>query len=251
VDGTLKTPDSLVDGRIVELRPDNTIAWEWNTADHSDFSDTVLPICFDIDTGPGTDWALDLAHINAIDVFPNGDLLVDVRHFSALMRVDKTTGDIEWKLGGTVKPGISLTVVGDPANGPSGPHDGRVLSDGAVTMHDNGVAPGGTTNPRAVEYAIDTTAMTATLTWSYTSLLNQSTTLGSVRRQPDGNTVIGWGAAWTPWLEEVTATGQRVLTVASSPPATFYRVVKLAEATYSRDQLRSLAGGATMAPATG
>ena len=35
-------------------------------------------------------------------------------------------------------------------------------------------------------------------------LLNQSTTFGSVRRQPDGNTVIGWGAAWNPWLEEVT-----------------------------------------------
>lgn len=253
LDGSLQTPESLVDGKIVELDPANNIVWEWSTADHSDFSETVLPICFDIDTSPsGTEWALDLAHINAIDVFPNGDLLVDARHFSAVMRVDKATGDVLWKLGGAPSvEGTSLTIVGDPAGGPSGPHDGRVLSDASVTMHDNHVSPSGGSTPRAVEYQIDTSAMTATLTWSYTSLLNESTTLGSVRRQPDGNTVIGWGAAWTPWLEEVTSTGQRVLTVASAPPATFYRVVKLPETTYGRDTLRALAGGPMLAPATG
>jgi len=48
-------------------------------------------------------------------------------------------------------------------------------------------------------------------------------------------------------LEEVTPEGQTVLRVASAPPATFYRVVKLPEMTYARDNLRALAGG-TMAP---
>ena len=58
--------------------------------------------CFDIaiDTG-STEWALDLAHINAVDVFPNGDWLIDMRHMNALYRVNPDTGDIVWKLGGS------------------------------------------------------------------------------------------------------------------------------------------------------
>jgi hypothetical protein len=48
-------------------------------------------------------------------------------------------------------------------------------------------------------------------------------------------------------LEEVTPEHQTVLRVDSSPPATFYRVVKLPESTYQRDTLRALAGG-TMPP---
>lgn len=250
IDGTNRIPELIVDSEVIELDPNDNVVWRWNTADHTTFAESQMLICFDVDLGPGEEWAIDLAHINAVDVFPNGDYLIDMRHMNALYRVRPTgpeTGDIIWKLGGSTRPdGTSLAITNDPLGGPFGPHDGRVNPDGSITMHDNHVTPGSST-PRAVRYTIDETAKTATLTWSYTASLNQSTTLGSVRLQPDGNYVIGWGAAWQPWLEEVTPDHQTVLRVDSAPPATFYRVVKLAESTYQRDALRALAGG-TMLP---
>jgi hypothetical protein len=248
LDGTNRIPELIVDSEVIELDPAGNVLWRWNTEDHTTFDESQMLICFDVDTGPGEEWAIDLAHINAVDVFPNGDYLIDMRHMNAVYRVRPTgpeTGDIVWKLGGSPKP-QSLTILNDPLTGPSGPHDGRVNPDGSITMHDNHITPGSST-PRAVRYTINETAKTATLVFSYLSALNQSTTLGSVRLQPDGNYVIGWGAAWQPWLEEITPTGQTVLRVASGPPATFYRVVKLPEATYQRDTLRALAGG-TMLP---
>lgn len=245
------TPDVLIDSEVIELdaATDAIVGTPWSTATHLAFDETVLAVCFDLDPGAGTEWGLDLAHVNAVDVFPNGDWLISMRHASAVYRVRPSTGAVVWKLGGTLRgDGTSLTVQGDPRGGPGGPHDGRVLSDGSVTMHDNHVTPTGASPSRAVQYTIDTAAKTATLAWSYTSPINRSGTLGSVRRQPDGNTVIGWGASWQPWLEEVDAAGERVLSARIGDLATFYRVVKLPESTYDRDELRAMAGG-TMAPA--
>ncbi len=241
VDGTPKTPTSLVDGELIELNPAGNVVWQWNTKDHSIPAETLMPVCFDVDLGPGESWALDLAHINSIDVFPDGDLLVGIRHFNAAMRIDKATGAVEWKLGGTTRAdGTSLTITND--SGPAGPHDSRVVSNGSITMHDNHVVAG-VAQPRAVEYSINTAARTATLTWSYAAEVNQGSTLGSVRRQPDGNTVIGWGASTHPWLQEVTPDKRTVLEVYVGDGSLFYRVVKVPEARYDRDALRAKASG--------
>ena len=87
--------------------------------------------------------------------------------YTGVYRVNMTTGNVVWKLGGTTTP-QSLTIVGDSATpaGPLGQHDARLYGDGSVSMFDNGNdgnANPATRAPRAVRYSIDTTAKTATL----------------------------------------------------------------------------------------
>ena len=42
----------------------------------------------------------DYLHLNSIDVLPDGNLLVRVRHTFALYKLDRKTGKVIWRLGG-------------------------------------------------------------------------------------------------------------------------------------------------------
>lgn len=235
---------SVINGHVVELDPDGTEVWRWRSEDHVADSENTLPLCFDIDPDPdpvdGVTWGLDLVHLNALDVFPDGDVLVTARHLDAALRVDRLTGAVEWKLGGTTPlEGIDLTFIDDPLGGPVAPHDGRVLPNGNVTLHDNRT---GAAQPasRAVEYALQTT--TAALVWSHTSTC-QCGTLGSVRRLGDGSTVIGWGTGTSPWFEQVLADGRRALTVDVPFGVYMYRAEASPAGEFDRATLRAAAGG--------
>jgi hypothetical protein len=235
--------DRVVNGHIVELDANGVELWRWQSEDHIADTENLIPLCFDLDPGVPELWGLDLLHINAVDVFPDGDLLVTARHLDAVMRIDKTTKVVEWKLGGTApQEGTHLTVLEDPLDGPVAPHDGRVLPNGNITMHDNRT---GAQSPasRAVEYAIS--ANTAKLVWSYRTPFAAGT-LGSVRRLADGSTVIAWGNATSPWLEQVLADGSHALTI-SVDTNSIYRAEPAPEADYDRALLRSTAGGTASA----
>lgn len=239
VDGTSKQADSLVNGHVVELDANGVEVWRWRSEDHVADTENLIPLCFDLDPGAPVVWGLDLLHINAVDAFPDGDLLVTARHLDAVLRVDRTTGNVEWKLGGTApQEGTQLTLLEDPLGGPVAPHDGRVLPDGNITMHDNRT---GAQSPasRAVEYSV--TAPTAKLVWSYRTPF-ASGTLGSMRRLADGSTVIAWGNATSPWLEQILADGSHALTI-SVNTNTIYRAEPAAESLYDRSVLRTTAGG--------
>ena len=245
-DGGTTTTTRVVDSDLVELDAAGTEVWRWSSEDHTDIAtETRLPICFKI--GPGAnDFALDYMHLNSVERLADGDYVVSARHFDAVVRIDRTTGDIEWKLGGAAPlTGVHLAIKdvnGAPAGSgsiPGAPHDARVLANGNVTLHDNHV--GGVA--RAGEYVIDVNAGTATLVWQHLSRNPTGATLGSVRRQADGSTVIGWGEGRTPWLEEVGPDGRTTFEIDVTSGENFYRVVKVPLATFDRATLRALAGG--------
>lgn len=236
----------IVNGDIVEVDPAGLEVWRWKSEDHVADSENTLALCFDLDPGPAQVWGLDLLHINAVDVFSDGDLLVTARHLNAVMRVDKTTKNVEWKLGGTPPmEGIDLAIVDDPRSGPVTPHDGRVLPNGDITIHDNRLGAGPVS--RAVEYSIQPTS--ASLVWSYSATFVAGT-LGSVRRLSDGSTAIAWGTGTAPWFEQILADGTKALTISVPGGLNIYRAEPSLEAEFDRATLRSLAGGtAPAAPA--
>ncbi len=238
--GVKRTTNVMVDSDIVELDPHGIEVWRWKSSEHILGAETLLPICFPLAGGV---FGLDLVHINALDALANGDLLATARHTNSVFRIDRTTGQVTWKLGGNAQSeGKALTLVGDARGGPRGPHDGRMLPNGNVTIHDNHVG-GIDAVSRATEYAIDPVAGTATLVWSHRAETLKSGTLGSVRRLADGTTVIGWGTGSSPWLEQVTPDGKRVLTVSAGPTDVIYRAEPSPAAAYDRDTLRAAAGG--------
>ena len=72
-------------------------------------------------------------------------------------------------------------------------HDVRLLANGHLLVYDNGAAH---TPPqsRAVEYALDLSAMTATMVWEYRDNPSIYTPfVGSVQRYSNGTTLVGFG----------------------------------------------------------
>jgi hypothetical protein len=136
---------------------------------------------------PIADQSID--HPNSIDFDLDGGIIASFRNLGAIVKIDPTTHKVLWQLGGARN---QFTFINDPLNGFSGQHSVRVLPNGHFLVFDNGVSntPGAS---RAVEYAVDESAKTATMVWQYIpqpSLFNQFT--GSVQRLSNGNTVVAW-----------------------------------------------------------
>ncbi len=207
----------------------------------------------------------DVFHCNSVDVnTATNQMLVSARHTNAVYNIDRSSGLITWKLGGTAsnKDGARiLTRLNDPVGNTAGQHDARYRSNGDITFYDN---HSGLTGPsRGVEYAINVAAGTATWVWQYAAPDGQpATATGTFRRSADGNdNVIGWGFKPGPFFTEVNASGN-VLLEATFPNGEFtYRTKKVAQSEIDVDLLRhgvsaptftgweSLGGISTSAPA--
>ncbi|MBK5233194.1 MAG: aryl-sulfate sulfotransferase [Thermoleophilia bacterium] len=225
------SPDAtVIDAEIQEIDPEGNAVWSWNSKDHTGLDETGR--WYSIPVGN-----TDLVHINSIDV--DGDsLVVSFRHADAVYKINRTTGDIEWKLGGTPTP-ESLTVVDDPYAGTGyplgGQHDARVLADGTVTVHDNG--SGLERPPRAVRYEIDEAAHTATLVESVSDPeITSSACCGSVRRSPSGSWLMSWGG--NSRVTEFNSDGDRTFRLSFGALLFSYRAFPVPQGQISRQSMR-------------
>ena len=233
---------SICDHVIQEIDPSNgSVVWSWDTADHIPVTE-MDPQWFGqyVDGGPSSgSCGYDVYHWNSIEQTSTG-FLVSYRHLDALYAIDRSSGNIAWKLGGSNRP-ESLTVVDDPvfAGGShfGGQHDARLLPDGSVTLYDDGSNLGRA--PRGVRYAIDTTAHTATLVESSTdpTVTAAAYCCGSARRVAPGDWVFGFGGTPTGTgmvAEVVDGARQLSLTFAN---AITYRAIPLSNAQVTPGQL--------------
>jgi Arylsulfotransferase (ASST) len=199
-DPNAPTDATIIDHKIQEIDPANPSVpvWSWDTRDHISPSETdpqwrQTVLAIGANTGQ-----YDVYHWNSIEATPDG-VILSYRHLDAVYRVEKSSSNVVWKLGGSDRlDGTALNFQGDPIGNFGGQHDARLLPDGSVTLHDNGT--GRSRAPRAVRYTIDTTtppllkAGTATLDETITdSLAPTSFCCGSARKLPGGDWVMGWG----------------------------------------------------------
>jgi hypothetical protein len=180
---------------LEKVASNGDVVWAWNSADDVDILTDYDP------TAISTSGAyIDATHGNAIDVTTDGNYLVSFRSLSSVWKIDSTTGEVIWTLGGA---GIStpssngptgdFSFVNDPLNGFSCQHGVRMLSNGHVIMFDDGDGHS-TQQSRAVEYELDTTAMTATMVWQTPpSTTNYAYILGYAQRYSNGNTLVTYG----------------------------------------------------------
>jgi hypothetical protein len=229
---------TVLDAEIQELTPAGALVWTWNSKDHIALSETgpwwpfVRSAPAQLSDGRS---AYDIVHINAFE--PDGDgLLVSLRHTDAVYRIQRSTGQLLWKLGGT-PTARSLAVVSDPRTPTfSGQHDVRRLSDGTVSVFDNGTQAG--RPPRAVRFQVDPTAGTATWLESITdSEVTNSPCCGSARRLGSGGWLVGWGSIVSPVIGEYAANGSRLFKL-RYPDAFSYRAFPVPPGRVSAQQLR-------------
>jgi hypothetical protein len=263
---------------IEEHDSNDAVVWSWNILQHLDpVIDCMYPQISNI-PGPGGAVVVDPFHCNSIDVDPaNGNLLVSARHTDSVFYVDKLSGQIIWKMGGspfTKDNATYVSVKGDPFHRQ---HDARLQpgwaatcfgGSGQVSMFDDETATA--TPGRGVVYQVhvgegdgglggdcgavtvaDAGRTSATVAWQYENPAKRSSIiLGSFRIQKDGSRVIGWGL-WEPGdvtFTEVDDKGHSLLDFALDPGAavtnTSYRAIKVPLSSFNLDVLRNTAGHA-------
>jgi hypothetical protein len=194
---------TVTDAVIEEVSPAGDLLWIWNSKDHIGLEETGRWWPTALKAAEGAD----IVHMNAVEPVGEDAVMISNRHNDAVYKVDKDSGEIVWKLGGTWTP-KSLTVKNDPqgAYPLGGQHDVRLQPDGTITIHDNRTnLPG---PPRSVRYEIDEVAKTATLVEEVTDpLAPSSICCGSSRRSPDGSWLFSWGGR--SLVTEFDAAGQR------------------------------------------
>lgn len=229
---------TVLDAELQEVTPAGALVWSWNSKDHIALSETG-PWWPTVRNQPNRlrdgRMAYDVVHINAVEVDADG-LLVSMRHTDGVYRIRRSDGQVLWKLGGTATP-ESLTVIGDPRTQTfSGQHDVRRLSDGSVTVYDNGTQAG--RPPRAVRFQID--AGDATATWQEAigdADVNSSVCCGSARKLDSGGWLVGWGSIVSPVIGEYAADGSRVFKL-TYPNSFSYRAFPVPHGRVGPQQLR-------------
>lgn len=185
---------AIVSAEAQEVDPAGKVLWRWNSRGHIGLRET------------GRWWrnvlhnprrrlqreAYDPVHINSIEPRGRREVIVSTRHTDAVYGIDRASGEIDWKLGGS-PTGKSLRVVGDPATKLlGGQHDARLDRHGRLTIFDNGKDR--PRRPRVVFYKLDIEAGKAI----YKGQLNdpevkRSHCCGSARELPGGGWLVSWG----------------------------------------------------------
>lgn len=199
------------------------LLFSWNALDHVGIAEAVV-------APPATAGATyDYFHGNSIDVDADSNLIISARNTSAVYKLDRSSGAILWRLrGGTPvappqqAPVATLSPVAPPSgNGglaapaqdlqlkPDGEsfwfqHDVRHTGNGGLSIFDDGGAPFHH-NARGLILDVDEAAGTATVRRSYGVGIAVDY-MGSVRRQPNGTWLVGWGNVGR--LTEFSPTGE-------------------------------------------
>ncbi|MCB0726955.1 MAG: aryl-sulfate sulfotransferase [Ignavibacteriae bacterium] len=204
--------NAIVTGLIVqEIDPDRNVVFQWRSWDHFNITDANH-----IDL---TDSLIDYVHGNAVEPDDDGNILISCRHMSEITKINRTTGDIIWRLGGINNeftfPNDSIEI--------SYQHDIRRIANGNITIFDNGNFHS-TLFSRAVEYQLDEVNKIATLVWEYRNSPDiYGNARGSAQRLENGNTLIFWGASNPGTFSEVTPEGEIKLELSFEPGIGSYR----------------------------
>lgn len=190
----------VVDAVIQEIDlSTGKLVFDWSALEHIPITDSIFP-------APKSENPWETYHPNSISETSDGNLLVSLRHTSAIYKIDRRTGDILWTLGGKssdFKMGPGTTFYYQ--------HDAQPLGDGKVLLFDNGAS----FTDRRRRYSrlkvikLDGAARTATLDDDVVhdkAILSVSQ--GNARRLENGNYFIGWGNR--EYFSEYAPDGQQV-----------------------------------------
>lgn len=204
---------TVAGNHIQEVDADNEIVWEWLCWDHYNVEDAVHE---DL-TGSWVDYT----HMNSIAVDYDSNLVVSCRNLSECSKINWKTGDFIWRMGGVHN---EFEFINDTDMN-SYQHMFKPVHDkpNHYTLFDNGNYH----NPRysrAVEFFVDTEAMTVEKVWEYRAAPDYRVDwLGGVQRLSNNNTLICWGGHALPFATEVSPDGELLYQATSAMNIASYR----------------------------
>ncbi len=198
---------AIVRGFTVQrLDADHNVVFQWRSWDYFPIADAVAQINL-------TSHFIDLVHGNSIEEDADGNLIMSERHLCEITKINSTTGDFIWRMGGENN---EFTFLNDNITPPFYfQHYVRLLPNGHLILFDNNnyQIP---QQSYAKEYSLDQVNHVATLVWSYAHPYTSGNPVfaragGNAQRLSNGNTVICWGlimpTADNPNFTEVDSLG--------------------------------------------
>lgn len=210
-------PNAVVSGLIIqEIDENKNVVFQWRSWDHFQITDAWHENMYS--------HAIDAVHGNAIEIDFDGNIMISSRHLDEITKINRTTGNVMWRLGGKNN---QFTFINDNDKF-NYQHAIRKLDNGNIILYDNGNFH---TPPysRAVEYRLDVINMTAELVWQYRNSPDVfGPAMGSAFRQPNGNTIIGWGLtpAMRTAITEARPDGSKAFEMDLPPGIFSYRIFK-------------------------
>lgn len=187
----------VVSSYLQEIK-NGSVVFDWWSVDHKEFfvlSDTSAFQKSNFDFMNETSQAPDYVHFNSIEIDPkDNNLICSFRHVSTIVKIDRKTGNILWKLSGNGDE-FGLT----DAQKTHGQHYVRLTKDGWITVFDNHNCPeGGKT--RIVKYKIDEQNKRLVDFVEYHDGMYTTLACGSAIKIDDNADVfvIGWGISNSP-----------------------------------------------------
>lgn len=230
---------SVWDTVIQEVTASGKLLWSWNSKDHITLAETGRWWSqWSAELSAEKPPVFDVTHFNSIEDDHRGGLIISLRHLDAMIRIRRSDGSIDWKLGGTPTD-RSLKIVGDDANAGAhfgGQHDARLLHDGTLTAYDNRTDLASSV-PRATRWKLDTVKRTATLVEQVTDpAIASASCCGNARRLDDGSWLIDWGP--TNLIRSYDPRRRMRFSFSFDEPYTFsYRAFPIAAGQLTRSQL--------------
>lgn len=204
---------TVLENAVQEFTPAGELVFQWRALDYLDLLGQQQFI--DI-----TSASFDFPHMNSVSLDDDGNVLLSSRSTSECTKINRDTGDIMWRLGGTHS---TLAFVNDPLNGPRNQHSFYSIGHGHYILFDDGNLHSPSLS-RAVEYVVDPLAQTATLVWQFRDTPDKyAYYMGNVQRMTNGNTHINWVMSGYPHAVEVDPTGVKQLEMSLTPGSDLYR----------------------------
>ncbi len=182
--GSAGSSNAQVKCGVIQIQDsDKNVVFEWHCRDYFNFADVNELY---LNSPVNVDWN----HLNAVALDNDGNLLLSVRHFDGITKINRSTGAVMWRLGGKNN---AFTFTDDPAPFRA-QHDVRRIANGNITVYDNGHPELPLHPATAKEYQVDENGLTAKLVWSYINDSGAwSLALGNVQRASNGNTIVNYG----------------------------------------------------------
>ena len=175
-------PAATVVGLVIqELDQNRDLVFEWRSWDHFKITDTYNYLLASL---------VEYVHCNSLDADTDSTLIFSSRNLSEITKINRSTGDIMWRLGGK----NNEFVFQNDTRGFSAQHSVMKQKNGSLTIFDNGngFEP---IYSRGIEYKIDELYKTVNLTAEYR--LDPDVfayVTGNLQRLDNENTFIFWGS---------------------------------------------------------
>ncbi|MDB5097133.1 MAG: hypothetical protein JWM80_1554 [Cyanobacteria bacterium RYN_339] len=210
---------SNVAAAIIQEVQGGQVVFEWdstqypefyaNASDGNEYTNATVPCA-------------DYMHLNSVYIDPNdGNLIVSFRHQDQVVKLDRKSGAILWRLGG--KNGDFPLA---DAQKFSHQHFARQNADATLTLFDNGNALGAS---RLQSFKLDEAAKAVTAYDAFAPESRYSVAMGDVQKLDASTFFFGWGAhpAGVSDASEVTRAGVTTFSLTFADPVySSYRALK-------------------------